>query len=71
MINTTEKSVNLMTIHEAAKTGIMPENTLRRMCKKNAIPCLHIGRRTLINLDVLIAYLNDPQNYTKEVHANE
>lgn len=71
MINTTEKSVNLMTIHEAAKTGIMPENTLRRMCKENAVPCLHIGRRTLINLDVLIAYLNDPQNYTKEVHANE
>ena len=40
------KPVTLMTIHEAAKTGIMPENTLRRMCRSNDVPCLHIGRRT-------------------------
>ncbi len=66
MNNETLKSVHLMTIHEAAKTGIMPENTLRRMCKNNEVPCLHIGRRTFINLDVLVAFLNDPGNYVKD-----
>lgn len=70
MINETTKPVSLMTIHEAAKTGIMPENTLRRMCKNNEVPCLHIGRRTLINLDVLVSYLNDPKNYFKDVGAD-
>lgn len=65
------KPVTLMTIHEAAKTGIMPENTLRRMCRSNDVPCLHIGRRTLINYDLLIAFLNDPSNYVKGERANE
>lgn len=62
--------VQLMTIHEAAKTGIMPENTLRRMCKNNEVPCLHIGKRTLINFDVLVSFLNDPDNYVKEAGPN-
>lgn len=70
MINETAKSVSLMTIHEAAKTGIMPENTLRRMCRNNEVPCLHIGKRTLINFDVLVAFLNDPNNYIKGAKAN-
>ena len=64
------KPVALMTIHEAAKTGIMPENTLRRMCKNNEVPCLHIGKRTLINFDVLVSFLNDPDNYVKEAGPN-
>ncbi len=62
--------VLLMTIHEAAKTGIMPENTLRRMCKNNEVPCIHIGKRTLINFDVLVSFLNDPDNYVKEAGPN-
>ena len=64
------KPVHLMTIHEAAKTGIMPENTLRRMCKNNEVPCLHIGRRTFINFHVLVTFLNDPTNYIKEAESN-
>lgn len=70
MTNETTKPVSLMTIHEAAQTGIMPENTLRRMCRNNEVPCLHIGKRTLINLDVLVSYLNDPQNYFKGAGVN-
>lgn len=66
MISETQKPVSLMTIHEAAKTGIMPENTLRRMCRNNEVPCLHIGRRTFINLDVLVSFFNNPDNYFKE-----
>ena len=64
------KPVALMTIHEAAKTGIMPENTLRRMCKNNEVPCLHIGKRTLINFNVLVSFLHDPDNYVKEAGPN-
>ena len=30
------------------------------------VPCLHIGRRTFINLDVLVSFLNNPDNYFKE-----
>ena len=64
------RQVNLMTIHGAAKTGIMPENTLRRMCRNNEVPCLHIGRRTFINLDLLVSFLNDPNTYAREENAN-
>ncbi|MBR6695973.1 MAG: helix-turn-helix domain-containing protein [Oscillospiraceae bacterium] len=59
----TQKSVRLMTIHEAAQTMQIPENTLRRMCKNNNVPCLHIGRRTLINYDLLVSFFSDPNNY--------
>ena len=48
-----------MTIKEAAKTGIMPENTLRRLCKADKVPCINIGRRTLICYDALIEYLKN------------
>ncbi|MDE6591908.1 MAG: helix-turn-helix domain-containing protein [Oscillospiraceae bacterium] len=58
--------VTLMTIHEAAQTGIMPENTLRRMCRNNEVPCLHVGKRTFINLNVLVEFLNNPDNYIKK-----
>ena len=70
-MNKTANNVTLMTIHEAAQTGIMPENTLRRMCRNNEVPCLHIGNRTFINLDVLISFLSDPQNYLNGGKANE
>ena len=55
------RQVNLMTIHE---------NTLRRMCRNNEVPCLHIGRRTFINLDLLVSFLNDPNTYAREENAN-
>lgn len=64
------RQVNLMTIQDAAKTGIMPENTLRRMCRNNEVPCLHIGRRTFINLDLLVSFLNDPNTYAREENVN-
>lgn len=67
----TQKHVKLITIHEAAQTGLIPENTLRRLCKSNKVPCLHIGNRTFINLDVLISFLSDPQNYLNGGKANE
>lgn len=70
MKNEASKTILLMTIHEAAQTGIMPENTLRRMCRNNEVPCLHIGRRTFINYDVLVSFLNGPNNYFKEGEIN-
>lgn len=51
--------VKLMTIKETAKTGIMPENTLRRLCKEGKVPCVTIGRRTLICYEALVDYLKN------------
>lgn len=51
--------MKLMTIKEVAKTGIMPENTLRRLCKADKVPCINIGRRTLICYDALVDYLKN------------
>lgn len=50
-------AVKLMTIKEVAKTGVMPENTLRRLCKANRVPCIKISNRTLICYDALVDYL--------------
>lgn len=62
----------LVTIHEAAQTGILPENTLRKLCRKNEVPCLHVGTRTYINLEVLMDYLSDPKTFLqKDGEKNE
>lgn len=55
---TAQNPVKMITIKEAAK-GLMPENTLRRLCKENKVPCLKIGRRTFINYNALIWYLDN------------
>ena len=47
----------MVTIKEAAKTGILPEHCLRKMVKQNEIPYVMAGTRCLINLDKLIDYL--------------
>ena len=64
-MNEYPKKVELITIREAAKRGILPENTLRKLCKSGRIPCLHIGSRILINYALLVAFLNNPDLYTK------
>lgn len=64
-MNEDSRKVTLITIREAAKRGILPENTLRRLCKNDLVPCLHIGSRTLINPDLLVAFLNSSDMYKK------
>lgn len=47
-----------MSIREVAKTGILSEYTLRLMEKQGKLPCIHTGRKCLINFDKLVDQLN-------------
>lgn len=49
----------MMTIREIARTGILPENALRRLVKQGKIPHIKCGNRVLINYDRLIELLNN------------
>lgn len=44
-------------ISAADPNTALTQNQLRKLVKSGAIPCVHAGRHTLINLDILIAYL--------------
>jgi hypothetical protein len=44
-----------------AETAIT-EHYIRSLCKDCAIPTRQAGNKTLLNLDVLIRYLNEPHN---------
>jgi excisionase family DNA binding protein len=47
-----------MSIHEVAKTGILPERCLRKMAKEGRLPAIKTGNKTLINFDRLVQMLN-------------
>ena len=53
----------MRTIREIARTGILSEYTLRRMEKSGRLPCIHIGKKCLVNLDKLIDLLNKTDGY--------
>lgn len=36
----------------------LSERYLRSLAKKNLIACVHVGRKTLINVDSLFSFLN-------------
>lgn len=47
----------MMTIREVAKTGILSEHCLRLMEKQGRLPCIYVGKRCLVNFDVLVQEL--------------
>ena len=49
----------MLTIRQIAATGILPEHALRTMVKTNQIPCVKVGNRNLINMNILVSYLNN------------
>ena len=51
---TTERIPRLVTIRQAAATGILSESAIRRMVKTGEIASIQTGNRALINLDSLI-----------------
>ena len=53
----------MRTIRQIAATGLLPEHALRIMEKQGKLPCVHVGRKCLINLDKLIELLNSPAEY--------
>lgn len=48
----------MMTIRQAAATGILPEAALRRMVKDGTIPALYSGTKAFINFDRLCEMLS-------------
>ena len=56
-------------ISAADPNTALTQNQLRKLVKSGAIPCVHAGRHTLINLDILIAYLASDE-YQQSLPAN-
>lgn len=54
---TTNNIPRMMTVREIAKTGLLPENTIRVMLKNGQIQAVYSGRKALINFDSLCEYL--------------
>lgn len=50
-----------LSIRETAKAGILTEYRLRCMEKAGELPCIYAGNKCLINIELLIAQLNDLQ----------
>ena len=49
----------MRTIREIASMGVISEYALRLMEKQGRLPCIHVGKKCLINFDSLIEQLND------------
>ena len=56
-----ESLPRMRTIREVAATGMLSEYSLRLMEKQGKLPCIHVGKKCLINLDLLIQQLNNPK----------
>lgn len=48
----------MMTIRQAAATGILPEAALRRLVKDGTIPAIYSGTKAFINFDRLCEMLS-------------
>lgn len=53
-------NTKMMTIPEIARTGLLPEYTLRQLVAKGKIPVVRCGRYRRINMDILQNMLSDP-----------
>ncbi len=53
-----EKAPRFLTINQVAATGLLPENALRVMHRNGQLPCVHIGKKALVNYDKLLEQLN-------------
>jgi hypothetical protein len=49
---------HMMTVREAARTGILPEHALRVLLKQGKLPVIYIGKKALINYDRLCDQLS-------------
>ena len=47
----------MMTVRQIAKTGLLPENTIRVMLRIGQIQAVYSGKKALINFDNLCDYL--------------
>ena len=47
------RKLHLMSIREAAQTGILSEYALRMMIKRGELPAIFVGKKALINYEAL------------------
>ena len=47
------RKLQLMSIREAAQTGILSEYALRMMIKRGKLPAIFVGKKALINYEAL------------------
>ena len=57
-IQISAKTPHFLTIRQAAATGILSEYGLRQMEKAGQLPCVYVGKRCLVNFDLLVELLN-------------
>ena len=48
----------MLTVRQAAKRGVLPERTLRRLVAEKKIPVIYSGRTQYLNFTALIEELN-------------
>ena len=53
------KQPDFRTIRQTAKLGVVSEYCLRLMNARGELPCIHVGNRTYVNVDVLMQQLSD------------
>lgn len=54
----TDNTPRMMTIKQIAATGVLPEHALRQLCKQGKLPAVYIGKKAIINYDLLVKQLN-------------
>lgn len=55
----TENIPQMMTVRQVAKTGILPENTIRVLLRKGKLPAIYSGTVAYINFDNLCEQLRN------------
>jgi hypothetical protein len=60
---------NYCTIRQAAKLGIMPENSIRGLVKLNLCPGFHIGTRFYVDVEGLRELLKKMSNKNENIES--
>ena len=63
--NDHEERPRFLSINQVAKTKLFSNYTLRKLNEENRLPAIKVGKRTLINYDLLLKQLNSLE-YRKE-----
>lgn len=58
-MNNYTANIRLMTIPQIAKTGLLPESTLRAMERAKQLPSIKVRKRTYVNYGQLLAMLSN------------
>ena len=54
-----ENNLRFMSIREVARTGLISEHHLRMMEKQGRLPGIYAGKKKLVNVPQLVAFLNE------------